>query len=108
MAAELIRGSVCGVDLGRSRGREQSGRRFAIVAQNDELWLLNTVVVVPTSTSARPASFRPEVAVAGKRTLALCEQVRTVDARCLQEPAGTLTLIELQRVEEALELVLEL
>lgn len=106
--AGLTRGSCHEVRLGRTTGREQSGRRYAIVVQSDDLWALSTVIVVPTSTSARPASFRPEVVIAGNVTRALCEQVRTVDAQRLTATAGTLTPSELNDVDDALELVLEL
>jgi mRNA interferase MazF len=106
--AELTRGAICSVRLGCSSGREQSGRRYAIVVQSDDLWLLNTVVVVPTSTSARAATFRPEVVVAGQRTRALCEQVRTVDAQRLGGMVGILTAAELRSIEDALQIVLEL
>jgi mRNA interferase MazF len=106
--AELTRGAICGVRLARSSGREQAGRRYAVVVQSDDLWLLNTVVVVPTSTSARPATFRPEVVVAGQRTRVLCEQLRTVDARRLGAVVGVLSVAELRDVEDALEIVLEL
>lgn len=99
---------MCSVRLGRTAGREQAGRRYAVVVQSDDLWLLNTVIVVPTSTSARAATFRPEIVVAGERTRALCEQIRTVDAERIGDAVGTLTLDELSRVEDALEVVLEL
>jgi mRNA interferase MazF len=106
--AELTRGSVCAVRLGRTAGPEQSGRRYAVIMQSDDLWLLNTVVVVPTSTSARAATFRPEIVVDGRRTRVLCEQIRTVDALRLGESVGMLSAPELSSVEDALELVLEL
>lgn len=106
--AELTRGSVCGVRLGRTAGREQSGQRYAVVVQSDDLRLLNTVVVIPTSTSARPATFRPEIVVGGQRTRALCEQIRTVDAQRLGDSIGMLSATELASVEDALEIVLEL
>jgi len=106
--AALTRGSICSVRLGRTTGREQSGRRYAIIVQSDDLWLLNTLVVVPTSTSARAATFRPEVLVAGQSTRALCEQIRTVDAQRLGEIVGMLSPAELAGVEDALQLVLEL
>lgn len=106
--AELIRGSVCGVRLGRTAGREQSGQRYAVVVQSDDLWLLSTVVVVPTSTSARAATFRPEIVVAGQRTRVLCEQIRTVDAKRLGDSIGVLSPAELASVEDGLEIVLEL
>ncbi|MGI8593605.1 MAG: type II toxin-antitoxin system PemK/MazF family toxin [Solirubrobacteraceae bacterium] len=106
--AELTRGSICNVALGRTSGREQAGRRYAVVVQSDELSLLNTVVVVPTSTSARPATFRPEIVVAAQRTRALCEQIRTVDAQRIGAVVGMLSAAELRSVEDAMEIVLEL
>ena len=106
--AGLTRGSICSVRLGRSSGREQSDRRYAIIVQSDDLCLLNTVVVVPTSTSARAATFRPEALIAGQRTRVLCEQIRTIDVQRLGETVGILSSAELLSVEDALQIVLEL
>jgi len=66
------------------------------------------LVVIPTSTSARPATFRPEIIVEGRSTRVLCEQIRTVDAQRLGATIGMLSAAELRAVEDALELVLEL
>lgn len=106
--AELTRGSICSVRLGRTTGRGQSGRRYAVIVQSDDLWLLNTVVVVPTSSSARAATFRPEIIVAGQRTRVLCEQIRTVDAQRLDDAVGILSAADLISVEDAVQIVLEL
>ena len=38
---------------------EQRGRRFGVLAQSDALLPRSVVQVAPTSTSARPATFRP-------------------------------------------------
>ncbi len=69
---------------------------------------LSTWIVAFTSTSARPTSFRPTVVVADVDTLVLCDQLATVDLERLAEPAGFLSLDEMQRVDEALSLVLDL
>jgi mRNA interferase MazF len=66
------------------------------------------MLVAPTSTSARPASFRPEVDVDGQRTRVLVEQTAAVDPTRLGESAGYLTLAELQQVDAALRVVLGL
>ena len=88
------------------RGREQRGRRYAVVLQPD--WLtLSTWIVAFTSTSARETSFRPVVRLANQRTLVMCDQLATVDLDRLTEPAGFLTLDEMHRVNEALTLVLD-
>ena len=91
----------------RGRGHEQQGRRYAVVLQPD--WLtLSTWIVAFTSTSARETSFRPVVEIADRRTLVMCDQLATVDLERLTEPAGFLTLGEMQRVSEALSLILDL
>lgn len=91
----------------RGRGHEQKGRRYAVVLQPD--WLtLSTWIVAFTSTSARETSFRPPVTIAEQPTLVMCDQLATVDLDRLTEPAGFLTLDEMQRVDEALSLVLDL
>jgi len=89
------------------RGHEQAGARFAVVVQSDSL-PLSTLLVAPTSTSARPASFRPEIVIAGATTRVLAEQTAAVDPERLGERAGHLTTDELQRVGAALRIVLEL
>lgn len=91
----------------RGSGHEQRGRRCAVVLQPD--WLsLSTWIVAFTSTSARPTSFRPGVEIAEERTLVMCDQLATVDLVRLAEPVGFLTLAEMERVDEALALVLDL
>jgi mRNA interferase MazF len=91
----------------RARGHEQPGARYAVVVQSDEL-PLSTLLVAPTSTSARPASFRPEVTIAGLTTRVLAEQAAAVDPGRLGDPAGRLTFEELRRVDAALRVVLDL
>ncbi|MEJ5946908.1 type II toxin-antitoxin system PemK/MazF family toxin [Pseudokineococcus basanitobsidens] len=90
-----------------ARGHEQSGARFAVVVQSDDL-PLSTWLVAPTSTSARAASFRPEVDVEGRATRVLTEQTAAVDPERLGAAAGVLSHEEMQRVDAALRLVLEL
>ena len=91
----------------RGKGHEQSGRRFAVVLQPD--WLsLSTWIVAFTSTSARETSFRPPVVIADQETLVMCDQLDIVDLNRLTEPVGFLSIQEMQQVDEALALVLDL
>lgn len=91
----------------RGKGHERRGRRFAVVLQPD--WLsLSTWIVAFTSTSARPTSFRPSVVIKERETLVMCDQLATVDVGRLSESAGFLRIAEMQRVDEALALVLDL
>lgn len=91
-----------------ARGHEQRGRRYGVVLQNDDLLALSTVIVAPTSTSARPASFRPEIEVEGVRTRVLVEQLGAVDPGRLGASVGSLRHRELREVERAVALVLGL
>jgi mRNA interferase MazF len=103
-----VRGEVYRLKAPRgSRGHEQSGTRYAVVVQSDSL-PLSTWLVAPTSSSARAATFRPEVEVAGGPTRVLAEQTAAIDPTRLGDRAGFLTYDELRRVDAALRLVLEL
>lgn len=91
----------------RSRGHEQSGSRFAVVVQSDQL-PLSTWLVAPTSTSARAASFRPEVEIDGRITRVLAEQTTAIDPVRLGHSIGYLSPEETRRVDAALRIVLDL
>ena len=90
-----------------ARGHEQRGPRFAVVVQSDSL-PLSTLLVAPTSTSARAASFRPEILLEGITTRVLVEQTAAVDPTRLGEHVGQLAFDELRQVEAALRIALEL
>jgi mRNA interferase MazF len=90
------------------KGREQRGRRYAVVVQTDLLAQLSTVVVAPTSMSALPTVFRPEVEVAGRQTRVLTEQIRALDRARLGRRVGTLAQTELRALDDALKVVLGL
>jgi len=104
----VVRGDVHQIKLPNKRGHVQSGRRYAVIVQADDLLTLSTVVICPTSRSAFPASFHPEVTIASQATQVLCEMVGAVDARALGERVAHLTHDELRAVEDALLLVLDL
>ncbi|RFZ40358.1 PemK-like protein [Mycobacterium marinum] len=90
-----------------SRGHEHAGSRYVVVVQSDQL-PLSTWLVAPTSTSARAASFRPEVEIAGVNTRVLAEQAAAVDPGRLGTSVGFLSFDEMRRVDAALRIVLDL
>ena len=100
----MTRGDVFRVHLPVRRGRERHGPRYAVLVQADELLGLSTVLVAPTSRSARPASFRPEIEIAGERTRVMVEQTRALDLERLGAHAGRLTAQEQRAVDDALVL----
>jgi mRNA interferase MazF len=91
----------------RTQGHEQSGSRYAIVVQSDQL-PLSTWLVAPTSTSARAASFRPEVEIDGRVTRVLAEQAAAIDPGRLGNSVGYLSFEDMRRVDAALRIVLDL
>ncbi len=104
----MVRGDLHEINLPGRRGHVQYGRRYAVIVQADDLLALSTVVICPTSRSAFPVSFHPEIAVLDEPTQVLCEMVGAVDARALGKRIGHLTHDELQAVQDALVLVLDM
>jgi mRNA interferase MazF len=103
-----VRGDVFHLKSPRdAHGHEQRGNRYAVVVQSD-LLPLSTWLVAPTSTSARPTSFRPEVEIDGKTTYVLVEQTAAIDPERLGDLVGHLTRREMSTVDEALRIVLHL
>jgi mRNA interferase MazF len=104
----VLRGDVHRFRLPTGVGREQHRDRHGVIVQADELLPRSVVIVAPTSRSARPASFRPEVEVAGEPTRVLVEQIGAVDARRLGNLVGHLSPEEMWSVDDALLTVLGL
>lgn len=104
----MVRGDVHEITLAGRRGHVQHGRRYGVIVQADDLLALSTVVVCPTSRSAFPASFHPEITILDQPTQVLCEMTGAVDARALGKRICHLAHNELQAVADALLLVLDL
>jgi mRNA interferase MazF len=103
-----VRGDVYRLKAPRdARGHEQRGERFAVVVQSD-LLPLSTWLVAPTSTNARPTSFRPEVEISGKSALVLVEQIAAIDPERLGQPVGHLGRREMSDIDKAIRVVLHL
>jgi len=104
----VTRGEIYRIRLPATRGREQSGPRYGVIVQTDALLGLSTAIIAPTSRSASPATFRPEIELQGQSTRVLVEQLRAVDLERLDQFAGRLTTAEQQAVDDALALVLDI
>jgi mRNA interferase MazF len=105
----MVRGEVFRLSAPRgAAGREQRGARYALVGQADEFLDLSTTIVAPTSTHARPASFRPLITLDGQDARVLVEQTTVVDPQRLGRAAGGLDASELRAVDEALTLIVGL
>ena len=98
----MIRGAVYRVDFGSAKRRhEQRGRRYAVVMSPSSMpW--SVITVVPTSTSAQPAVFRPELEIMGTKTRLLADQIRTIDIAFVDgDPVDYLERDDIAEVEHA-------
>lgn len=104
----MLRGDIYELRLPRGTGHEQRGRRFGIIVQADELLPRSVVIVAPTSRSAKPASFRPQIEVTEQETRVLVEQLGAVDVGRLGMLVGRVTPEEQWGIDDALLTVLGL
>ena len=101
-------GDIYSLRLPRGKGHEQRGKRFGVVLKSDAFLPRSVVLVAPTSVSAKPASFRPEMNVEGTMTKVLVEQMGAVDVTRFGDIAGHLTPEEEWGVDSAILTVLGL
>jgi mRNA interferase MazF len=87
-------------------GHELRGQRYGVVVQSDDLAWLSTLLIAPTSTSAQPTVFRPEVTVRGRTTRVMVDQVTAMDRARVGRRVGRLSAGEIREVEAALRDVL--
>jgi mRNA interferase MazF len=101
-ARAVIRGGIYEANFGQAkRGFEQRGERFAVVmSRHPANW--SVVLVVPTSTGAQAAIFRPEVEVVGRQTRLLVDQMRAIDTRYLGRNVGFLDRIGMAELEHTI------
>lgn len=104
----MRRGDVFTLRLPKGVGHEQRGRRFGVIVQSEALLPRSVVLMAPTSRSARPASFRPEIEIDGISTRVLVEQLGAVDVNRLGHLAGHLAPEEQWGIDAALLTVLGL
>lgn len=99
----MVRGEIRRLRAPRvRRGSEQTGPRFGVIVQADELLALSTVLVAPTSRSAAARFFRPTIEVDGQLTRVLVEQTTAVSTDRLGDVAGRLSAQELRSLDEAI------
>ncbi len=104
----MRRGDVMRLRPPAASGRVQQGPRYAVVLQDDAFAPLSTVIVAPTSRSARAATFRPEIEVEGSPTRVLVEQLAAVDPTRLGALVGRVSPEEEWGIDLALRSLLAL
>ncbi|MBQ3300213.1 MAG: type II toxin-antitoxin system PemK/MazF family toxin [Ruminococcus sp.] len=103
----VYRGEVYLVDFGKGYGSEQGGVRPAVIVQNNigNKYSPTTIVVPVTSRQTKahiPTHVRVKGACFSKRSLALTEQVVTIDKRRIIRKMGNIKLKSLFKIGTAL------
>lgn len=106
----MNRGDIYWVNLNPTKGSEINKQRPCVLVGATPINLARrTVVVVPLSTSG---IIKPPITVAvsclGKKVVAVCDQIRTVDKTRLKKQAGSLSIKDLQELDDSLKQVLDL
>ena len=78
-----------------------------MIVQSDDL-LLSTVLMAPTSRSAPPRIFRATITIGEDQTQVLVEQTAAVAPERLGELVGHVSRTELEAIDTALRLALQL
>ena len=110
----ICRGDLWVVDLNPTRGREQSGRRPAVIVSVDlfNQGLADLVVVAPITTKAKGIPFHvridpPEGGVK-KTSFIKTDDVRSISKQRLLKKWGTIGPQTIERVEHHLRILLGL
>lgn len=104
----MNRGDVYAITLPKGVGHEQHGKRFAVILQSDALLPRSVVLVAPTSTSAKPASIRPEITIQRQTTRVLVEQLSAIATDRLGRRIGHIDTDEQWAIDDAVLTVLGL
>ncbi len=108
------RGDVWLVDFGEPVGREQSGRRPAVIVSADPLneSRAGVVIVVPTTTTPRglPSHVEIEPASSGLEEIryAKCEDLKSISEQRLVAQLGAVSDVVLFEIARAIRFLLNL
>lgn len=105
---EIERFSVYWVDLDPTRGSEIKKTRPCIVISPDELNKhLNTVIIVPLTSTIRNYPFRVRCTVAEQEGEAAIDQLKTIDKCRIGRYISTLRASEIQHIKDVLRQMFE-
>jgi mRNA interferase MazF len=106
----MNRGDVYWVDLNPTKGSEINKQRPCVIVSATPINLARrTVVVVPLSAST---VIKPPITLGveclGRKVIAVCDQIRTVDKTRLKKQADSLSIEDMNELDECLKQVLVL
>lgn len=103
------RGDIFWVNFGVNIGCEQNGNRPAIIVSNDTCNKVSATVTVVPLTSKRKTSLPTHVLITSSdcgelssTSLALCEQVRTIDKSRIGNKMGKVSKVKMEAISTAL------
>jgi mRNA interferase MazF len=111
VSAVITPWSVWWMNFNPQSGREQAGRRPAIVVGSRFACALpnGLVLVVPCTGTDRGLPFQPEVTLDGRPGFAMCDQVKALSrGRIVGPHRGVLTTAEIERVKFALRRIMDI
>ena len=108
----MNRGDLYWAELRPRSGSEQHGRRPVVVISSDgfnQVPSWRSIIVVPVTTSSRQGARGPTVvplsgtgSVLYPNSVAICHQITTLDRAKLDERIGTLSPIEIEKIERGI------
>lgn len=109
---EIKRGDIYKADLSPVVGSEQGGIRPVVIVQNDMgNHYSPTIIVVPITTRLNKKNLPTHTKINNssllKESIALMEQIRTIDKSRLIEFIGVLNESEMNRITEALRISID-
>ena len=112
---KVKRGDLYSTDLSPVVDSEQGGVRPVIVVQNDVGNKYSpTIIVAPVTSQMNKAKLPTHVKLKGnkyglpKNSVALMEQLRTIDKKRLREKIGTFSVDIMNKIDEAMTISLAL
>lgn len=110
---EIKRGDIYKADLSPVVGSEQGGIRPVVIVQNDMGNRYSpTIIVVPITTRLNKKNLPTHTKINNssllKESIALMEQIRTIDKSRLIEFIGVLNESEMNRITEALRISIDI
>ena len=111
---EILRGEIYMADLSPVYGSEQGGVRPVLVIQNNVGNKYSpTVIIVAITSKLHKAKIPTHVEIKSTcglplNSIALCEQLRTIDKARLKEKVGVLSFSEMRLIDKAVMVSLAL
>lgn len=109
---KIKRGDVLIVDFSDGVGSEQSGKRPAVVIQNDIGNKFSPTTIVALLSTKTNKKMPTHVFVQGdglhRDSVVLCEQIRTISKQRIEGVIGVLTDEEIKKVSKTLRLSLSI